>query len=377
MDAQPFIPRTGQQAASPTARRLSGMSAEKDCAGALLRAHRRVAQLTQRQVADAAGVSIGVVRDFEQGRSRRLHVSSADSIAVALGLSGRSYRDFTLAVAAKAACQPSASARSRRDTGIECQVQLTVLGPLTCWRHDAEVALGPPAQRAVLALLATCPGELVHRMAVIDALWTADPPEAAVHQVQRYVSRLRRLLDPGRPPRDPHGLIVSSGNCYRLNAGACQLDLLAFRKLTDRARSALSAGDPGTACDLYEQATRLWLGEPLCDVDAIRQHPAVTGLRRQFAAAVVAHAEIASAIGSYERVIPNLQILTQREPLHEGAHARLMIALAATGQQADALAIFEQVRDRLDAQLGVPPGEMLAEAHQRVLCGKASSPAEA
>ncbi len=49
--------------------------------------------------------------------------------------------------------------------------------------------------------------------------------------MQTYVSRLRRVLDPDRLPRDPRGLLVSSGTSYRLRPAGEQLDLLAFGQL--------------------------------------------------------------------------------------------------------------------------------------------------
>jgi hypothetical protein len=66
--------------------------------------------------------------------------------------------------------------------------------------------------------------------------------------VQAYVSRLRRVLDPGRPPRDGNGLVVSAGTGYRLRDGAVVLDLLTFGQIVGRARAARSAGDAGAAC---------------------------------------------------------------------------------------------------------------------------------
>jgi DNA-binding SARP family transcriptional activator/DNA-binding XRE family transcriptional regulator len=339
-------------------------------ARALMREYRRAARLTQRQLADAAGVSVGVVRDLEQGRTASLHARSANAIVMALGLSGRSSWEFAFAMCGRATPRPATTTARTASTGLASGMRLSILGPLTGWRHGALVELGPPSQRAVLALLAVSPDEIIHRETLIDALWDDSPPDAALNQVQKYASRLRRILDPGRLPRDPRGLIVSTGTGYRLRLTAAQLDLLAFNDLTDRAQVARAAGNAGAACDLYEEAMGLWRGDPLSDVDALRRHPAVIGLSRQRAAAAVAHAETACNAGWFERALPHLQRLTQREPLHEQAHALFMIALAATGQQADALGIFDDLRRRLNLQFGLLPCAKLAEAHQRVLRGE-------
>ncbi len=64
---------------------------------------------------------------------------------------------------------------------------------------------------------------------------------------------------------------------------------------------------------------------------------------------------------------PHLRGLVSREPFDEAAQARLMIALAGSGQQAAALAIYDQVRLRLDAELGIRPGAELDRAQGQVL----------
>src|SRR6516164_3785653 len=52
----------------------------------LVRDRRRAARLTQRQLATAAGVSVGVVRDLEQGRTGQPRRRSVERISAALGV---------------------------------------------------------------------------------------------------------------------------------------------------------------------------------------------------------------------------------------------------------------------------------------------------
>jgi hypothetical protein len=82
----------------------------------------------------------------------------------------------------------------------------------------------------------------------------------------------------------------------------------------------------------------------------------VAAASREWAAAVAGYAEAAFRAGQPERVLPYLWQWAAADPLHEKAHAMLMVALAASGQQAAALDVFAEVRERLDAQLGVRPG---------------------
>jgi hypothetical protein len=74
-------------------------------------------------------------------------------------------------------------------------------------------------------------------------------------------------------------------------------------------------------------------------------------------------------------VLPLLQEFARRDPLNERAHASLMTALAATGQQAAALHVYDNLLRRLDDELGVRPGREVAEAHLKVLRQEIPPPA--
>jgi DNA-binding SARP family transcriptional activator/tetratricopeptide (TPR) repeat protein len=325
----------------------------------LIRARRLANGLTQQELAHLAQVSLGALRDLEQGRTRRPHPRLVAQLARALGLD-----------AVQVAESAASEAKPGGGTGSACDgkgLWLRVLGPLAGWRNGAPLSLGEPRQRAVLGLLALNAGTSVHRDALVDALWGHDPPATAVNLVQAYVGRLRRVLDVGRPPRDPAGVLVSTGTSYRLQVDTEQLDWLAFRDRVGRAATACSSGDELTGCELYERALELWQGEPLADVDTVRGQPTVTMVARAWVAAIGDYARAGIAVGSTERVLPYLWALTERDALNEKAHALLMVALAAAGQQAAALRVFDDIRHRLDAHLGIRPGVELHDAQVRIL----------
>jgi DNA-binding SARP family transcriptional activator len=222
----------------------------------------------------------------------------------------------------------------------------------------------------VLGLLSVNPGMLVRRDTIIDMLWGEEPPRTAMDLVQAHVSRLRRVLEP--PERSAAGdggeeVISSVRGAYRLRVSIEQVDLLLFKDLAARATAAQASGDDGYACKLYEDAARLWRGDPLADVDLLSGHPGIILLRYQLTSVLLRYAELACALGQCHRVLPLLQSLAVAEPLNESVHARLMIALAGTGQQAAAIGVYEDLRSRLDRELGLYPSEELAEAHLRVL----------
>ena len=302
--------------------------------GALLRSYRHDAGLTQDELARRAGISVGAVRDLEQSRTRRPLPGSLTALAAALSLNPAQAEELGRAVTARG-------------------LRLQVLGPLVAWRDGAGVPLGGPGRRAVLGLMALTPDSLLHRAAIIDVLWPGNPPANAVSLVQAHVSRLRKALDPGPPAREDGPALLSAGASYRLRVGPGELDLLGFRQLAAAASIACSRGDHGAACELYEQALGLWRGEPLADVDLLRGHPAVIELDRQRSETVIGYAQAASAAGQHRHVLALLFELAAREPLNEKAQEQLMLALAGSGRQAEALAVYHDVRRRLDEELAV------------------------
>jgi DNA-binding SARP family transcriptional activator len=54
-------------------------------------------------------------------------------------------------------------------------------------------------------------------------------------------------------------------------------------------------------------------------------------------------------------------------PLRESGHGLLMAALEAQGNVAEALVVYEALRQRLRSELGVSPAEPLQTAHRRLL----------
>src|SRR5262245_3525941 len=110
-------------------------------------------------------------------------------------------------------------------------LHLRILGPLQVSRAGAEVDPGPPQQRGLLALLLARPGQVVGVHELMELLWGPEPPPSAVNTIHKYVGTLRRLLQPGLPPRSPGAFLTRQGNAYRFTAGPETLDLVRFRRL--------------------------------------------------------------------------------------------------------------------------------------------------
>ena len=228
-------------------------------------------------------------------------------------------------------------------------LHIAVLGRFEVRRADRLIEVGPLKQRCLLALLALRPNEVVSREEIVDVLWGENPPASCHNLVHTYVSRLRKMLGAGP--------VSSERGGYLLTVVTDQLDLLRFDRLVDRREPAA-----------LEEALRLWRGPVLADLpDGLRQHPVAVAAGGRRLAAALAYGDAAVRQGRPEPAVELLRAVGHTEPLHEGLHARIMLAMAASGQQAAALRLFTTLRTRLVDELGIEPGTELNAAHLRVL----------
>lgn len=336
--------------------------------GELVRERRMSIGLTQRELADAAGMSIGALRDLEQGRTRCPRWGAVAAFAAALGMDRHQRTELASAWSGGQSDEGSgygpleSEAAGAAGTG----VRIGVLGLLTVLRGRVVVELGSSRQRAVLGLLALHGPTGVSRDVIVDVLWGERPPRSATAEVQAYVSRLRRLLDPGRVCGGRGGPVMLASRRYRLD-GTIDLDLAEFGQLSRKANAATAQGESHIACALYERSLGLWRGEVLADVDLLRDYPAAAAATRHRGDVILRYARAATAAGRCERLLPYLRDLCAHDPFNEEAHAQLMTALAAVGQQAAAVRLFGELRRRLDHELGIRPGRQLAATHLRIL----------
>jgi predicted ATPase/DNA-binding SARP family transcriptional activator len=246
-------------------------------------------------------------------------------------------------------------------------VRVSVLGPLEV--SDAAgrpVRVGGQRVRALLVLLALDAGRAVSARSLIERLWPLDRPADAANALQSLVSRLRVAL---RQAGLPDGVLESSAAGYRLVASAAAVDALAFESQARAGGQALAGGDPATAARVLREALARWRGPALADV-AGQEFAAAPAARlaELRGAAQLDRIEAELALGAAgPALIGELRELTETGPLAERPTALLMRALAATGRQAEALAVYQRTRDRLAEDLGVDPSQQLAQAYLAVL----------
>ncbi|WP_326822908.1 BTAD domain-containing putative transcriptional regulator [Streptosporangium sp. NBC_01756] len=244
-------------------------------------------------------------------------------------------------------------------------VFIRVLGSFVAEVGGEPVPLGGPRQRGVLALLVAARGQVVPVDRMIEDLWRGEPPARALMSLQAYVSNLRRLLEPGRPPRTPARLLVSAAPGYALRLPPEAVDAWRFEGLLGQARTDT---DLRAAQARLAEALGLWQGPAFAEVADDPWAAAETArLNELRLVATELHVAAGLRIGDPAAVVPEAERLTRDEPLREEGWRLHALALWSSGRQADALATLRRARGILAEELGLDPGPDLTALEEAIL----------
>ncbi len=220
----------------------------------------------------------------------------------------------------------------------------------------------PGGQARVLFTYLTVTRALpVRREELIEALWPWRAPAGAEASLSALLSRLRSVLGaevlPGR------------GDIRLLFASDAWIDIEAAEDAIHRAESAVAQGDWtrgwGPSLIALFTARRGFLpGEDLPWAEEHRRR-----LEEIRCAALECYAAVALGVGGAE-LAPGERVareLVAVAPFRERGYALLMEILAARGNTAEALQLYETLRTRLRDELGAAPAPELRELQERLL----------
>ncbi|MER7562557.1 BTAD domain-containing putative transcriptional regulator [Streptomyces sp. NPDC097941] len=324
--------------------------------GRLIRNLRNQAGMSQRKLAEQSGLSMRTLREIEQDRVLRPRAVSLQRLAEVLN-------EPQLNTCGR-------TCRSRLTTSPEetSAFRIQLLGPFAALRGSAELDIGTPQQRHLLALLALNANQAVHRDEITDVLWGEDPPYSFLQLVHTHVSRLRGFLDRHRSSEPGAPSLIRRAEGYQLCIDQDKIDLLQFQEACGAAALARQQGDVPSEHRALSEVVHTYTGELLEGFDErLRSYPAVADYYRQHLAATLRLADLAIGAGQYDEAIPWLRQVQRGHLLHEGLHARLMIALAGSGQQVAALALYTELESTLRKEFGIEPSAELRAAHLSVL----------
>ncbi len=249
--------------------------------------------------------------------------------------------------------EPGERASSRTNVSIDVRV----LGVVEVRRSGKLVALGGVQQRRLVGLLAAHHGRTVGVGQIADALWDrCDQPLAPERTIQTYISRLRGSLGDAVVRRDSGGYLIESSSI--------RLDADEFRTLLRSARGRPAAE---LASEL-ERALSLWSGpafrEFADEAWAVAPALALEGLRMS---ALEDFYGARISLGEHRDVTVELQAAFSQNLERPLLTAHLMVALARSGRQADALRAFQRHRRFLLDETGLDPARILIELEQQIL----------
>jgi len=236
-----------------------------------------------------------------------------------------------------------------------------ICGAVVLERNGLRSELPSGQIRTLFAYLAADRHQAHAREQLIDVLWPDDPPAGADGNLSVLLSRIRKHV----------GDDVIDGRSelrFALPFDAW-VDIEAAREALDRATGFLAAGDPRSALPASHVAAMV-TGRPFLPgahgpwVDTTR-----TRLEEMFARAHECSAEAGIGIGGGE--LPTAErsahALMDHAPYRESGYRFAMQCLAARGNYAEALTVYERCRQVLHDDLGVDPGPEIQALYLEVL----------
>jgi DNA-binding SARP family transcriptional activator len=239
-------------------------------------------------------------------------------------------------------------------------IRFGILGPLTVELGGVSIALGPLKQQQVLAMLLCQANTVTSLDALTDTLWDDDPPRTARKNLQVYIACLRRLLGCHGSDR----LIHRNGG-YLLRVETEELDLLRFQRLVGAARQASGTLEMvGSLAD----ALRLWRGPALDGLTAARQLGSEADrLSMRYVAVFEDWADGELALGHADQVVEQICDLAARHPFRERLRQLQMTALHRANRRAEALGVFDELRQSLARELGLRPSPATERVYRTIL----------
>jgi predicted ATPase/DNA-binding SARP family transcriptional activator len=209
-------------------------------------------------------------------------------------------------------------------------VEFRVLGPVDVIDDGSTVALGGKQQRRLLAVLVANRGRVVRVDRLVEVLWPGeDGPVDAVATVHTYIARLRRALG--------DRAVVRLGPGYQLDASSDRVDSDDFERLLAAAR-----GESGrVAVAMYERALCIWRGGAYLDfVEEWWARSEVERLEELRLVAAEERLDWLLQLGDHAEAVAELQGLVAGQPLRPRLVGQLMVALDASGREAEAHRVY-------------------------------------
>jgi DNA-binding SARP family transcriptional activator/Tfp pilus assembly protein PilF len=239
-------------------------------------------------------------------------------------------------------------------------VEFLLLGDIEAYRDDRPIAVGYAQLRCMLAVLLVEANQPVSVDQLVDRVWgTRRLPGHPRGAVQHNITLLRRAMGVAEDVS-----ITRRSTGYQLTVDTERVDVHRFHALLGHARQTDGNHDAG---DLFEQALRLRRGEPFTGLDTPWFNALRATLDAQYHAARLDLTDIHLRRGRHADLLAALSDQVDAHPLDERLAGQYLLALYRSGRQAEAIEHYQQLRRRLDDQLGLDPSPPLQEMYHQIL----------
>jgi DNA-binding SARP family transcriptional activator len=224
-----------------------------------------------------------------------------------------------------------------------------------------EQALPGRQGRLLFAYLVLNRDRPVGRSELVDAVWSREPPRDPADALAALLSKVRTAL--------ANRYLEGRSRLTLILPPQADVDVERALTAVHQAESACSLADwPrawGASLAAQNVAKRTLLGE--------YEEAWIEGWRRTLDQVLVraleCYARACLGLGGTELAGAEraARLLVRSAPLHETGHGLLMAALEGQGNVAEALVVYESLRQHLRSELGVSPAEPLQNAYRRLL----------
>lgn len=253
-------------------------------------------------------------------------------------------------------------------TGSRTRIQLCGHFVLELESLRIETLLPSRQGRLLFAYLALNRDRAVARDELIEAVWPYATPKGASSALSVLVSKMRAELGRAR--------IAGRAELRLILPANTRIDVEDALAAVHEAQSSVVLGDwkrawgPALRAHLIARRRLLpehdtpWLDEWRRRLDDVHDQ------------ALEAYAASCLGIGGTELPAAEraARRLLERSPLRETGYALLMRALAAQGNLAEAMRVYDRARTTLDRELGITPGRAVQEAHAQLIGISATAP---
>jgi TolB-like protein len=242
--------------------------------------------------------------------------------------------------------------------------ELTLFGGFEVKLAGQVMDLPGQKDRALLAFLALSPGVTHSRDKLATLLWSDRGDQQARDSLKHALTRVRHCLQAATPAP-----IVADRQSVRFDAAAVTIDVATFERL-------LGDGTP----EALEQAAALYRGDLLDGIglrDPVFEDWLLVErqrLRQRVEEALNQLLAQSLAAGARDRAAAAARRLLSLDSLREAACRALMQVHAERAETAQALKLYETLRDRLHRELGVKPEPETVRLYESIRQRRATPP---